>query len=471
MPKILKILTGPQEGAELELDAGIALRIGTDDSCDIVLVDAMAPAQALELVMEGADVSVTAAAERLFAGDAALPVGEKTALPDYTILTIGSTRCAVGDADKPWPPLRWIPLDVLLSEKPQPEQEAEKSAEESADKPEQEEAPLSREQLEKIDELQSQKRAKRGRGFAILSWLILILICAAGMWFTGRHVWKIAAPKEKEEAKDVAENAHKTRLEKLRERAEALGLTIEEEEDGSIRRIAGNVPKTSQRTVIEQIVKYDCPQVICEMTDDETLARSVKELVWGLTEGRLQLVSLKDRVAKLMGMTNSEEEWNTIVDNIRHDIPRLASVESDVVYADVMAAKLREALAKTGFQDVRVEILPGELQFVGYAPKESSQTFVKLVEEAVKYFPENAKLSNLVKWKDSKTAIEGEEPVEPKARQLPITGIVVHPYPCVILADGQRLGPGSQVGGYTIDEISLTEVSLSRNEEKLTWRP
>ena len=471
MPKILKILTGPQEGAELELDAGIALRIGTDDSCDIVLVDAMAPAQALELVMEGDDVSVTAAAERIFAGDAALPVGEKTALPDYTILTIGSTRCAVGDADKPWPPLRWIPLDVLLAEKPQPEQEAEKSAEESADKPEQEEAPLSREQLEKIDELQSQKRAKRGRGFAILSWLILILICAAGMWFTGRHVWKIAAPKEKEEAKDVAENAHKTRLEKLRERAEALGLTIEEEEDGSIRRIAGNVPKTSQRTVIEQIVKYDCPQVICEMTDDETLARSVKELVWGLTEGRLQLVSLKDRVAKLMGMTNSEEEWNTIVDNIRHDIPRLASVESDVVYADVMAAKLREALSKTGFHDVRVEVLPGELQFVGYAPKESSQTFIKLLEEAVKYFPENARLSNLVKWKDAETVIDGEDPVAPKVRQLPITGIVVHPYPCVILADGQRLGTGSMVGGYTIDEISLTEVSLSKEDEKLTWRP
>ena len=470
MPKILKILTGPQEGAELELDAGIALRIGTDDSCDIVLVDAMAPAQALELVMEGDDVSVTAAAERIFAGDAALPVGEKTALPDYTILTIGSTRCAVGDADKPWPPLRWIPLDVLLAEKPQPEQEAEKSAEESADKPEQEEAPLSREQLEKIDELQSQKRAKRGRGFAILSWLILILICAAGMWFTGRHVWKIAAPKEKEEAKDVAENAHKTRLEKLRERAEALGLTIEEEEDGSIRRIAGNVPKTSQRTVIEQIVKYDCPQVICEMTDDETLARSVKELVWGLTEGRLQLVSLKDRVAKLMGMTNSEEEWNTIVDNIRHDIPRLASVESDVVYADVMAAKLREALSKTGFHDVRVEVLPGELQFVGYAPKESSQTFIKLLEEAVKYFPENARLSNLVKWKDAETVIDGEDPVAPKVRQLPITGIVVHPYPCVILADGQRLGTGSMVGGYTIDEISLTEVSLSKEDEILTWR-
>ena len=117
MPKLLKILTGPQEGAELELDAGIALRMGTDDSCDIAIVDAMAPAQALEVVLEGDDVFVTAAAERVFAGDAALPVGEKTTLPDYTILTIGSTRCAIGDADKPWPPLRWIPLDVLLAEK------------------------------------------------------------------------------------------------------------------------------------------------------------------------------------------------------------------------------------------------------------------------------------------------------------------------------------------------------------------
>ena len=56
MPKLLKILTGPQEGAELELDAGIVLRMGTDDSCDIAIVDAMAPAQALEVVLEGDDV-------------------------------------------------------------------------------------------------------------------------------------------------------------------------------------------------------------------------------------------------------------------------------------------------------------------------------------------------------------------------------------------------------------------------------
>ena len=469
MPKILKILTGPQEGAELELDAGIALRLGTDDSCDIVLVDAMAPAQALELVMEGHDVSVTASAESLFAGDAPLPVGEKTALPDYTILTIGSTRVAVGDADKPWPPLRWIPLDVLLAEKPKP-QEEEKPEEEKKDepKPEQEETPLSREQIEKLDELQSKQRAKHSRGLAILSWLILILICAAGVWFTGRYVWNLAKPQE---TQTIVENTHKTRLEKLREKAKNLGLTLEEDEDGNLTRISGNVAKTSQRTFIEQIVKYDCPYVVCEMTDDETLARAVKELVWGLTEGRLKLVELKDRTAKLMGMTNSEEEWKTIVDNIRHDVPRLAKVESDVVYADVMAAKLREALAKTGFNDVRVEILPGELQFVGYAPKESSQTFVKLLEEAVKYFPENARLSNLVKWKEENLVVDGEEPVVPKVRQLPITGIVVHPWPCVILADGQRLGAGSMVGGYMIDDISLTEVSLSKDDEKLTWRP
>ncbi|MBO7092380.1 MAG: hypothetical protein J6W23_11380, partial [Victivallales bacterium] len=91
--------------------------------------------------------------------------------------------------------------------------------------------------------------------------------------------------------------------------------------------------------------------------------------------------------------------------------------------------------------------------------------------EAVKYFPENARLSNLVKWKENNMVVDGETPVAPKVWQLPITGIVVHPYPCVILADGQRLGTGSMVGGYTIDEISLTEVTLSKDDEKLTWRP
>ena len=473
MPKILKILTGPQEGAELELSVGVALRLGTDDSCDAVLVDAMAPANAMELIQEGENVFATAAAERLFVGDEPLAVGVKTPIQDYAVMTIGSTRCAVGDADKPWPPLRWIPLDVLMTEKSQPQVETKPTEEATtaSEQSKENDAPLSREQLEKLDELQSKKRAAHNRRLAIVSWLLLILICIIGMWLTGRYVWDLAAPKEKAETADIVQNAHKTRLERLREKAEALGLTIEEEEDGTIRKISGNVPKLSQRTIIEQIVKYDCPQVVCEMTDDETLARSVKELIWGLTEGRLKLVSLTNRMAKIVGMTNSEDEWKTIVDNIRHDIPRLAKIEGEIVYADVMAAKLREALTKTGFQNVRVEILPGELQFVGYAPKDSSKTFVKFVEEAVKYFPDNVKLSNLVKWKDPEMNVEGEAPVEPKAQQLPITGIVVHPYPCVILADGQRLGTGSQVGGYTIDEISLTEVSLSRNEEKLTWRP
>ena len=471
MPKILKILTGPQEGAELELDAGVALRIGTGDSCDVMIVDAMAPELAMELVLEDGEVFVTATAERLFIGDEALAPNVRTALPDYTILKIGSTRCAVGETDKPWPPLHWIPLDTLLADKTQAKAVETPDNGQPADEQSPEETPLSREQVEKLDELQSQKRASHNRRLAIVTWILLILFCVAAMWFTGRRVWELAAPKEKEQTVEIMENAHKTRLERLREKAESLGLVIEEEEDGNIRRISGNVPKTSQRTIMEQIVKYDCPQVICEMTDDETLARSVKELVWGLTEGRLMLVGLKDRVAKIIGMTSSEDEWKTIVDNIRHDVPRLAKVESDVVYADVMAAKLREALTKTGFHDVRIEILPGELQFVGFAPKEKSQTFVKFMEEAVKYFPANARLSNLVKWRDENAAMDENALETPKTRQLPITGIVVHPWPCVILADGQRLGTGSMVDGYTIDEISLTEVILSKNDEKLTWRP
>ena len=66
-----------------------------------------------------------------------------------------------------------------------------------------------------------------------------------------------------------------------------------------------------------------------------------------------------------------------------------------------------------------------------------------------------------------------EEGVEEnlRLRQLPIIGIAVHPIPYVILADGQRMGTGSVVGGYTIKDISLTEVTLSNDNEQLIWRP
>ena len=41
----------------------------------------------------------------------------------------------------------------------------------------------------------------------------------------------------------------------------------------------------------------------------------------------------------------------------------------------------------------------------------------------------------------------------------------------VILADGQRLGTGSVVGDYVIEDISLTEVTLRNANEQLIWRP
>ncbi len=484
MPKILKILTGPQEGAELELDAGIALRIGTDASCDVALVDAMAPSLAAELLLQDDNVMVTAQAEQIFMGEEPLVVGQSTSMTDYTILTIGSTRCAVGDSDKVWPPMKWIPLDVLLAdktaapaetaapkadEKATPATEAAETSKAPTATAAEEDAPLSREQLEKLDELQSKKRAARRKKLAILLWGILLLGCAVAMWVTGKYVWSKAQPKEviQEEPVDV----QKRNQDELRAKVIAYHLDMEEDEKGDIRRISGNLPTVSQRILIEQAIRYEAPYITCELTDDETLARSVKGLIWGLAEERLKLVSLHDRIAEITGMTESEEEWKTIVENIRHDVPRLAGLKSEVVYADAMAARLREALKQTGFHDVGIEILPGELQFTGFVPESDRETFIAFLAEAMHYFPDNAKLSNMVKWRSPATATEDGAAEDMRPRQLPIIGIAVHPIPYVILADGQRMGMGSVVGGYTIKDISLTEVTLSNDNEQLIWRP
>ena len=498
MPKLLKILTGPQEGAEIELTPDAALHIGSDASCDVMLVDTMAPQDALVIALEGTEVFATAHSDAIFVVDRKLVEGEKTPLQDYAVITIGSTRCAIGDSDQTWPAMRWIPLDVLLAEKlpdpsalqsappsAHPDSSALQSASPSAhpdssalqaeeNTEEKSSPPLSREQLEKLSQLQSDKRASRTRAQALLLWGALILICLIGMYLAGHYVWNLTKPKTN--LATLLENARQTRNDKLMEKIRQHGLTLLKDEHDMPIRLVGNLATTSQRVHIEQFIKYDYPYITAELTDDETLTKSLSELLHGLTDDRITIDSLHDCQATVSGMTATETEWHTIHANIINDIPRLRDIKGDIVYADVMAAKLREALKKTNFNNVRVEILPGELQFTGFVSEERHQDFELLLAEAAKFFPKQAKLTNLVKWK-TEDKIADDSPAVPAAvkkenpKVLPITGIVVSPFPCVILEDGQRLGVGSQIGDYVIDAINLTEVSLSHNDEKIIWHP
>ena len=65
MSYLLKIVEGPMKGAEIALVPGTRVKVGSADSCDIVVADASLPGVAFEL-----DVTDSAVTLILPAGDA-----------------------------------------------------------------------------------------------------------------------------------------------------------------------------------------------------------------------------------------------------------------------------------------------------------------------------------------------------------------------------------------------------------------
>ena len=90
MSFLLKIVEGPNKGAEIALVEGVAVTLGKTDACDIVLADATLGDEPLEI--EASADSVTLGGERL---------------EPFHVVVRGSTAFAVGPSDSPWGELVW----------------------------------------------------------------------------------------------------------------------------------------------------------------------------------------------------------------------------------------------------------------------------------------------------------------------------------------------------------------------------
>ena len=95
MKFLLKIVQGPNAGAEIALVEGVRVTLGSADSCDIVLADPTLPAEACAIEASADAVVLT-------------PSGaEPETLEPLRVRSFGSTALAVGPADSPWGPLNW----------------------------------------------------------------------------------------------------------------------------------------------------------------------------------------------------------------------------------------------------------------------------------------------------------------------------------------------------------------------------
>ncbi len=139
--RILKILSGPNCGAEAELVPGRYV-LGSDPECDIVLTDSAVSPHHLALEIDFRDQTISTQAIPL-EGQSLLKNEriKESGVPveDFALLTLGGTCIALGPADQLWPAV--ILPDLIQSgstisqpETDTPEPETEKEPESKVEK-------------------------------------------------------------------------------------------------------------------------------------------------------------------------------------------------------------------------------------------------------------------------------------------------------------------------------------------------
>ena len=409
---LLKIVEGPNKGAEIALVEGIGVTLGKGDDCDIVLAD---------LTMPDAPLKVEASA------DGVVVDGEP--LEPLSVRTSGATSFAIGPADTPWGELKWPKA-----------KEAEKVDSQTVDGHEvrderREEDASSRESRSAAEESGSERK-KRGGCFGCLTVLLLLLILIAGLawffrdslrgsdgldrlkefgrdWYSRISAWSGQSAESSSRSHPIAIDLHAV--------VAKYGLLLVE--SNGMRRVSGNLSTRRERLAATAEVYQSAPGAELDLSDDESFRSAAEDALFTITEGTLKVTVATNRVLAIVGTSPSPMMLKKAIEALNVDLPKLRNVDvSGVTIGGISVVKGRETL------DERHE-------------------------------------------DDFSSRVSRPTPRKKTAVSFPVCGILTTPYPCIVMRDGRRLMEGATIGDSIIIEIGSDSVTLTNTTGRFTWKP
>ena len=421
MSLLLKIVEGPNKGAEIALVDGVAVTVGKTDDCDIVLADQTLP---------DAPMRIEAGA-----GGATLD-GES--MEPLHVISRGSTSFAIGPSDSAWGELVWRE-DAAES--------GEKAEDGGAEDARREEAPPS------VSASAPEERpAPRRRGcLGCLLWLLVLLLILLGLaWFfraalrpKAEELWgrmtgaegapqSQKAPSHREGAAPAAspsESAMSSVVGKY-----ALSVTNKNGREVFV----GDFKTRAERLAATAEAYAAKPGVEIDFADCESLRTAVDDTLALVGETRLSVSAVTSRVAVIHGVAL---DIVRAVQAIAADVPKIANVDlSGVEIARAAIPAPTTSAAKPA------PALPVKAE----KPVVRTADVVKTIREAKHTTP---------------LRVEAPPP------SLPVCGILATPYPCLVLNDGKRILEGAPVGDWTVVKIGVDSVVITNATGRFVWKP
>jgi len=413
MSFLLKIVEGPNKGAEIALVSGVAVTLGKGDDCDIVLADPTLPSTPVSI--EASDAGVTVDGEPL---------------EPFAVKTSGATAFAVGPSDAPWGELKWP--EKAESPKPEAAGQGESGGEgrETTDAKRDETSASSAPTPATGDDGKPKK--KYGGCCGCLVVMVALLLVLAGLaWFyraairdfcdsrgydiraVGKVV-KLVSSSGKSEKPTVAEKITLATV------AARYGLSVEEG-DGPAK-LTGNLKTRAERLRATAEAYEAKPGVELDLSDDESFRTAADDALFTLTEGALKVLVATNRALSVGGVSRSPIALARTLRALNADLPRLRNV-------DVAGVRF------------------------GVVPKQET--------------------SGVGQEEDPVVASEVSRRVSKKTTtpSLPVCGILTKPYPCLVMRDGMRVLEGASLGENVILKIEADAVIVTNSMGRFTWRP
>lgn len=416
---LLKVVEGPNKGAEIALVEGVAVTLGKADDCDIVLADPTLPDVPFKVEATASGVTL-----------------DGSALEPFHVKTAGSTAFAVGPADGAWGELVWEQRGTGNAERG-----TEAAEGHVAEGERREEAAPAADASRPAVEPEQEIAPKRRHGcLGCLLWLIVILLVLLGVaWFFRgelrprvERLLKMAGMAERqgeprsgaaEAVSDEREDASPCK--DLQALAAKYGLSVTNDAGRTV--LSGNFRTRAERLAATAEAYAGQLGVELDFSDDESFRTSASDALFTLTEGALKVDAATNRVLSIVGISPSSAALTKTLEALNVDLPKLRDV-------DVKGVRL--AVANDGAAD-------------------------------------DAEADDASPFPVYRPGSGGRRAAKGKKQQpaFPVCGILTMPYPCLVMQDGRRILEGAAIGDSTVLKITADSVTITNANGRFTWKP
>ena len=435
MSLLLKIVRGPNAGAEIALVDGVGVTLGKADDCDIVLAD-----QTLGDAPMRIEVS---------AGDATL---DGTRLEPLHVVTRGSTSFAVGPSDSVWGDLVWKEV----------EEGSRGAAETPGESPEESaggDGGASGTEGDPSTPVSPRGEKRRFGCLGCLLWLIVLLLILLGLaWFFrgalrpkaeelwGRVVERCGSRAPRNADADGTAQAPGAPEKGMSSIVGKYALSVTNRNGREV--FVGDFKTRADRLAATAEAYAAKPGVNIDFADNESLKTAVADTLALVGETRLSVSIVTSRVAVIRGVA---VDIRQAVEAIAADVPKIENVDlSGVVIA-------HESVSAAAPDSATAPSAPGAAS--KFAPARSAEILKPIVKTAAID-------------KASKGTVRPAKPkVAAPLPSLPVCGILSTPYPCLVLHDGKRILEGAAIGDWTVLKIDVDSVVITNVMGRFVWKP